>query len=71
MFMCAVLSCVLHAPPAAAIPQVNPGPADAVPLVRLVCAALRRHARLNSAFVTGNEEVMDAMAAAGCLDQGC
>ena len=41
--------------------HVNPGPADCEALTRLVCAALLRHGRLESSFVTGNEDVMDVV----------
>jgi glycerophosphoryl diester phosphodiesterase len=42
----------------------NPGPNDCGDLVRGVCAALKLHGRLQSSFITGNEDVMEA--ALGC-----
>ena len=39
----------------------NPGPRDCDPLVRGVCATLKRYHRLESSFVTGNEDVMQAV----------
>ena len=40
--------------------HVNPGPTDCMALTRLVCAAVVRYGRLESCFVTGNEDVMEA-----------
>ena len=43
--------------------HINPGPTDCVALTRVVCAAMVRRGRLESSFVTGNEDVMDGVLA--------
>ena len=43
--------------------HVNPGPSDVEELVRQVCATLRQGNRMECAFVTGNEAVMEAVIA--------